>query len=163
MSLGIHNNPPVNRVYLTLSGYEKLNSELDYLRTIRRSEIAANLHDLIDVGEIEENSSYLLAKDEQALVEGRIRELEHILHRVEIVGTGEVSSEVKIGSRVTIQEDAMPFEYYTIVGSAEVDTRQKMISYESPLGRALLGCRAGDIVEVRAPNSSYSVRIIQID
>lgn len=150
--------------YLTRNGYQKLQEELDYLRTVKRQEVAARLHEAMEGGELIEDAEYEAAKNEQAFVEGRIQELEMILANARIVEESDIKREVvQIAARVTIQEGDNAPETYTIVGHAEADPRQGKISNESPLGRALMDHRAGDIVSVEAPGGSFKVKILKVE
>ncbi len=150
--------------YLTREGYEKLQEELEYLRTTRRQEVAKRLHDAMEDGDagIDNDAEVDAAKNEQAFVEGRIRELELLLANVHIVEKNENEGVVQIGTQVTVQEDGMEPEIYTIVGAAETDPKNGRISNESPLGMALMGHQEGDDVEVKAPNGSFRVKIIKV-
>ena len=149
--------------YLTPEGYKKLVEELEYLRNVKRQEVAQRLHDaLAEGGDLIENAEYEAAKNEQAFVEGRIQELEYILANARVI-EGASSGEVTIGSRVTVAYDDGSQETYTIVGAAEASPREGLISNESPLGQALLGKKAGDEVEVKAPNGSFKVRILKVE
>ncbi len=149
--------------YLTPEGYKKLVEELEYLRTVKRQEVAQRLHDaLAEGGDLIENAEYEAAKNEQAFVEGRIQELEYILANARVVEGG-ASGEVEVGSRVTVEYEDGTKETYTIVGAAEASPREGLISNESPLGQALLGKKAGEEVEVNAPNGSFKVRILKVE
>ncbi|NPA05952.1 MAG: transcription elongation factor GreA [Chloroflexi bacterium] len=154
----------MNVTYLTPEGYRRLREELEYLRTVKRQEIAQRLHEaLAEGGELIENMEYEAAKQEQAFVEGRIQELEHLLATAKVIERPTQAEVVEVGSQVTIQdEDGGPEETYTIVGPAEADPAKGYISNESPLGRALLGHRVGDVVEVDAPAGRFRVRIVRI-
>lgn len=149
-------------VYLTREGYERLQAELEYLRTVRRREVAHRLHEALAEGDILENAELEAARNEQAFVEGRIMELEMLLGTAEIVEEEKSSGVVSVGSRVTVVEDNGPPETYHIVGPAEADPSQGRISYESPLGKALMGHRVGDEVRVSAPARVMVFRIIDI-
>ncbi len=149
-------------VYLTREGYERLKAELEYLRTVRRQEVARRLHAALAEGDILENAELEAARNEQAFVEGRIMELETLLGSAEIVKEEKPSGVVNVGSRVTVMEDNGPPETYHIVGPAEADPSQGRISYESPLGKALLGHRVGDEVRVSAPARVMVFRIVEI-
>lgn len=149
--------------YLTRQGYRKLQEELDYLRTTKRQEVAARLHEAMEGGELIEDAEYEAAKNEQAFVEGRIQELEIILANARIVDETNKTDVVQIGSKVTIQEDDNPPETYVVVGPAEADPRAGRISNESPLGRAILDHRIGDKVTVEAPAGHFSVRIVKVE
>jgi len=149
-------------IYLTREGYKKLETELNYLRTVRRQEVARRLHEALAEGDILENAELEAARNEQAFVEGRILELEDLLRRAEIIeenGPGEV---VRLGSWVTIVEGDGPPETYHIVGPAEASPSEGKISYESPLGKALMGHRVGDEVTVNAPDGVLTFRVVEI-
>lgn len=150
--------------YLTRQGYDKLQEELDYLRTVRRDEVAARLHEALEGGDlgVDPDAEYEAAKNEQAFVEGRIKELEILLSNARIVEAPEKSDVVVVGTQVTIQEDGIDPETYVIVGAAEANPREGRISNESPLGKALMGRRAGDLVTVDAPAGAFSVRLVKV-
>jgi transcription elongation factor GreA len=150
--------------FLTKEGFEKLQDELDYLRTVKRQEVADRLHEAMEGGELIENAEYEAAKNEQAFVEGRIQELEMLLATARVIDDDKKkrADSVQVGSTVTIQEDGYEEETYTIVGAAEANPRDGKISNESPIGKAILGHRAGDEVQVEAPDGSYKVCIIKI-
>jgi transcription elongation factor GreA len=144
--------------FLTREGYRKLQDELDYLRTYKRQEIADRLHDAMDGGELIENAEYEAAKNEQAFVEGRIKELEILLATARVIDETMPSAEMaQVGSTVTIQEEGNDSEVYTIVGAAEANPAAGRISNESPLGKALLGHKVGDRVQVDAPAGAFTV------
>lgn len=148
--------------FLTREGYQKLQEELEYLRTVKRQEVAQRLHEAMEGGELIEDAEYEAAKNEQAFVEGRIQELETLLANARVIegtGNGEI---VQVGVTVTIQEEGGQPEVYTIVGPAEANPRNGRISNESPLGRALLDHRAGDRVRVDAPGGSFFVHILKV-
>jgi transcription elongation factor GreA len=149
--------------FLTRQGYQKLQEELDYLRTIKRQEVAKRLHEAMEGGELIEDAEYEAAKNEQAFVEGRIQELELLLANARVIEETGTMDVAQVGARVTIQEDDNEPELYTIVGPAEAAPRQGRISNESPLGRALLDHRAGDKVHVEAPGGSFSVCILKVE
>ncbi|MCD6400434.1 MAG: transcription elongation factor GreA [Anaerolineales bacterium] len=151
--------------YLTREGFEKLQQELEYLRTEKRQEVAERLHNAMEDGDagIDNDVEVEAAKNEQAFVEGRIRELEALLANVEVVERSNQGEVIQIGTTVTIQEDGMEKEIYTIVGTAETDPRNGRISYESPLGKALMDHREGDVVEVNAPNGSFTIKILKVE
>ena len=149
--------------YLTREGYQKLQAELDYLRGTKRQEVANRLHEAMEGGELIEDAEYEAAKNEQAFVEGRIQELEILLANARVVEeTGHMDT-VQIAARVTIKEDGGEPEKYVIVGPAEANPREGKISNESPLGRALMNHRAGDMVTVDVPDGSFSVHIIKVE
>ena len=149
-------------VYVTPEGLKKLEDELEHLRTVKRQEVAQRLHEAMEDGELIENAEYEAAKNEQAFVEGRILELEHMLAQAQVIEPGKSTGVVGIGSTVVIQEDGKPAETYTIVGAAEANPRDGLISNESPMGQALLDHKAGDDVDVRAPAGMLRFRIVKI-
>jgi transcription elongation factor GreA len=149
--------------YLTREGYQKLQEELEYLRTKKRQEMAARLHEAMEGGELIEDAEYEAAKNEQAFVEGRIQELEILLANARVIeGKGNADT-IQVGATVTVQETGNNPEVYTIVGPAEANPRCGKISNESPLGRALLDHRTGDLVNVDAPGGRFSVQILKVE
>jgi transcription elongation factor GreA len=149
--------------YLTRQGYQKLQEELEYLRTVKRHEVAQRLHEAMEGGELIEDAEYEAAKNEQAFVEGRIQELEMLLANARLIDEGGHREIAQVAAKVTIQEDDNDPEVYTIVGPAEANPREGRISNESPLGRALLDHRAGDLVKVDAPGGSFYVKILKVE
>jgi len=149
--------------YLTRQGYQKLQEELEYLRTVKRQEVAQRLHEAMEGGELIEDAEYEAAKNEQAFVEGRIQELEVLLANARVIDEGGHRDVVQVAAKVSIQEGDNDPETYTIVGPAEANPRHGFISNESPLGRALMDHRAGDLVKVDAPGGSFYVKILKVD
>ncbi len=151
--------------FLTREGYTKLQEELEYLRTKKREEIANRLHEAMEGGELIENAEYEIAKNEQAFVEGRIKELEVLLATARVIDEGQhvTSGSIQVSSTVTIQEENLEPEIYTIVGAAEANPVQGKISNESPLGKALLNRKAGERVQVEAPGGSFTVTILKVE
>jgi len=150
--------------FLTKEGYQKLQDELDHLRTAKRMEVAARLHEAMEGGELIENAEYEAAKNEQAFVEGRIQELEVLLATAHVIEeNGKKKSDIiSIGSKVTIKEGNFEAETFTIVGVAEANPREGKISNESPIGKAILNHKVGDIVKVETPGGTYNVKIIKL-
>jgi transcription elongation factor GreA len=149
--------------YLTRHGFDKLQEELEHLRTEKRKEVADRLHEAMEGGELIEDAEYEAAKNEQAFVEGRIQELEMILANARIVDETGKREVVQVGAHVTIQEGDNDPEIYTIVGPAEANPREGFVSNESPLGRALMDHRAGDKVRVDAPAGAFYVQILKVE
>lgn len=149
--------------FLTPEGYQKLEEELEYLKTEKRQEVAERLHEAMEGGELIEDAEYEAAKNEQAFVEGRIQELEILLANARVVENTGDNEVVGIATKVTIQEDGNEPEEFVIVGPAEANPRDGRISNESPLGRALMDHRAGDTVIVDAPDGSFTVNIIKVE
>lgn len=151
--------------FLTKEGFQKLQEELDYLCIVKRQEMAERLHEAMEGGELIENAEYEAAKNEQAFVEGRIQELEMLLATARVIEDDKKkkADTVQVGSSVTIQEEGYNEETYTIVGAAEANPRDGKISNESPIGKAILGRRAGEEAQVEAPDGAFKVRIIKIN
>jgi len=149
--------------FLTREGYQKLQEELDYLRSLKRQEIANRLHEAMEGGELIENAEYEAAKNEQAFVEGRIKELEILLATARVIIEAEKAEVVQVGSKVTIKTESESPEIYTIVGAAEANPRAGRVSNESPLGKALLSKKVGDRVQVDAPAGVFSVEILKVE
>ncbi len=149
-------------VYLTAEGLKKLEEELEHLRTVRRKEVAVRLHEAMEDGDLIDNAEYEAAKNEQAFIEGRILEIEHILAQAKIIEPGESTGVVEIGNTVIVKQDGQKRETFTIVGAAEADPKNGLISNESPLGQALIGHQVGDEVEVDAPAGVIRFRIVKI-
>ncbi|NLG96245.1 MAG: transcription elongation factor GreA [Chloroflexi bacterium] len=151
--------------FLTREGFIKLQEELEFLRKEKREEIANRLHEAMEGGELIENAEYEAAKNEQAFVEGRIKELEILLATARIVDESDLreAGVVHVGSKVTIKEEDLEPEVYTIVGAAEANPVEGKISNESPLGRALMNHKEGDTVQVDAPAGSFTVQILKVD
>lgn len=148
--------------YLTKEGFERLQKELDYLRTTKRAEVAERLRDALEGGELIENAELEAAKNEQSFVEGRIKELEILLSNAHLIVENGSTDTVQVGSRVKVQEDGYDPEEYVIVGAAEADPRLGRISNESPLGKALLNQKSGDKVKVEAPGGAFEIEILTI-
>jgi len=152
--------------FLTKEGFQKLQEELDHLRTVKRQEVAERLHEAMEGGELIENAEYEAAKNEQAFVEGRIQELDLLLATAQIIeenGKAKKHDAIQVGSKVTIKEGNFEAETFTIVGAAEANPREGRISNESPLGKALMSKKAGERVVVEAPQGSYAVRLLKVD
>ncbi len=154
-----------NVKYLTPEGLENLEERLEYLRTVRRAEIAERLRLAMEEGgEIQENAEYEDAKQEQAFVEGEIIDIENILGHAEIIEDTGNGDKVVLGSHVVIQEAGMSeTETYHIVGSAEARPREGRISHESPIGQALIGAKVGDKVVVKAPGGEITFTVKDIE
>ncbi len=149
-------------VYLTKKGRKKLEDELTYLRDTKRQEVAIRLHEAMEDGELIENAEYEAAKNEQAFVEGRILEIEHMLASAQEIKRRRAKDMVRIGSTVVVKQDGSKDETYTIVGAAEANPKEGLISNESPLGRALLEGKVGDEIQVEAPAGVLNFQIVKI-
>lgn len=150
--------------FLTTEGAARLRAELQELIEVKRPEIARRLREAIQMGDLSENADYIMAKEDQAFLEGRIQELTQLLSRATIIGDGAApASAVSMGSRVTVQESGQDPETFVLVGAKEADPRAGRISNESPLGRALLGKRVGEMAEFETPAGVVRFRILKIE
>ena len=151
-----------NTVYLTQEGLDELKNELDNLINVKRPENIQAIKEARSLGDLSENAEYDAARNEQAQIEGRIKQLEKMLENVSIIS--EVSKDkVGIGNTVTIKYvDDDEEDEYKIVGSQEADPFESRISNESPIAKALFDHKVGDLVTVDSPNGSYEVEIIEI-
>ncbi len=150
-------------MYLTPEGLRRLQAELDELINIRRPALAERLRKAIRQGDLSENADYIAAKEEQAFLEGRIQEIEYMLRNAVVIEENGNTDKVALGSTVTlVEEGSEDPETFRLVGPAEADPRNGRISYESPLGQALLGHRVGEVVTVEAPAGTIRFRILSI-
>jgi transcription elongation factor GreA len=149
-------------VLLTKDGIAKLERELEELRTVRRGEVAERIKYAKDFGDISENAEYEDAKNEQGMVEGRILVLENMLRNVVVIEEGSDGGIISLGSSVEVK-DEFGKQTFTIVGPAEADVASGRISLESPVGKALLGHKVGDEVEVQSPGGARKVRIVGVN
>jgi len=148
-------------IVLTRDGLKKLEDELDELKTVHRREVNERIRQAKEFGDISENAEYEDAKQEQAFVEGRILKLESMIRNARIIDQSDyVADEVHLGAIVKVVEvSAKTAHEFTIVGSAEADPKNARLSNESPLGRALMGRKAGEIVDVATPGGQKKYRI----
>jgi transcription elongation factor GreA len=155
---------PQEGSYLTAEGARQLREELNYLKGPAREALAQRLRSAIQQGDLSENADYSAAKEEQGFLEGRIQELDAILGNAVIIDNIKKSTtEVGIGSHVTIQEDDFEPETYHLVGPKEADPRKGRISHESPIGRALIGRHVGDVVSADTPAGAIRVKVVKIE
>ncbi|MGB0387306.1 MAG: transcription elongation factor GreA [Ardenticatenaceae bacterium] len=153
------NNQPT---YLTLEGKQKLDKEYNYLINVKRPQVSDRIREAKEEGDLRENAEYDDAKMEQGLVEMRIKELEHLLKRVEII-TKTKGNVIHLGSTVTICEEGTEFEEtYTLVGATEASPRDGRISNESPWGKALLRKTIGDWITVDTPGGEITFEVIDV-
>ena len=151
-------------VILTQEGFDKLEEELNYLKTEKRTEIAERIKTARGFGDLSENSEYDEAKGAQAENEQRIAELETKIRNAKVIDSSEIDTKtVQIGNSVKLYDEEFEEEViYTIVGSTEVDLSQNKISNESPIGKALLGRKKGEVVDVDAPEGMIKFKILAI-
>jgi transcription elongation factor GreA len=154
---------PEKPIFLTPEGHAKLEAELEHLRNVKRAEVAAAIHSAKEEGDIMENVAYDQAKEQQGFVEGRILTLETMLKNAVIIDPTRTSDTVGLGSYVTVAEKGSgEDEMYQIVGSAEADPTRGRISNESPVGRALMGKKVGDVIAIKVPDGERYLKIQDI-
>ena len=154
----------MKEVILTPEGYEKLSQEIEYLSNDKRREVADRIRVAREFGDIAENAEYDDAKNEQALLEHRIATLEERLRNARVITKGDVSKDVvSVGSHVRLRDlDAKRTVEYHIVGSAEANPAENKLSNESPVGKAIIGKKKGETVEVAAPRGALKFKILEI-
>lgn len=153
-----------NEVFLTKEGYKELEARLDYLKTTARVDVANKIEVARSFGDISENSEYDAAREEEALVEQEIQQIQNTLRNAKIINKAKVdTNQVSVGSTVVVEDlefgDDLTFK---IMGSFESDPTKGLISNESPIGKALLGAKKGDVVEVATPNSVAKYKVLEI-
>ena len=153
-------------VILTREGLKQLEEELEYLRAVKRQEVAERLKEAIALGDLSENSEYDDAKNEQAFTEGRILELEKMVRNAVVIEDGDMANQegiIVVGSIVQVRDIELDeVDEYRLVGTVEADPMNNRISNESPVGRALLGHKAGEIIEVEAPVGMIKLEIVEV-
>ena len=149
------------KIMVTAEGYLDLENELNELKNVRRPQIIQAIKEARALGDLSENADYDAARDEQAQVESRIKELEYKLEHSEII-ENKKKNKVALGSKVVIKYEDGEEDEYMIVGSLEADPFNNRISNESPIGVAVMGKKQGDVVSVASPNGSYEVTIKEI-
>jgi transcription elongation factor GreA len=150
------------QMYLTPEGAAKLREELKELTGPRREELSKRLRSAIQMGDLSENADYHKAKEDQAFLEGRIQEIQAVLGTAVIVEKTHGDT-VSVGSTVTVQEEDFDPETYYVVGAKEADPRNGKISNESPIGRALMDHKVGDIVEADTPGGKLKFKILKLE
>ena len=150
------------KIFITKEGLIKLKSELDYLVSVRRPEVASKIKRAREMGGTENNAEYEDAKNDQAFVEGRILTLENIVWNATVIESPAVPGLVELGDKVLIQNQDGKIEQFTIVGSTEADPVEGKISNESPVGRALLNKKIGDEIEVVTPAGVLKLQIMDV-
>ena len=147
--------------YLTPEGLEKLKKELEHLKTVKRKEVSKKIEHTAAQGDLKENAGYDAAKEEQGFIEGRIKELSKIIAQADIIEKKE-KDKVQIGSTVSIESNDGK-DKFQIVGPEEADILEGKISFESPLGEALLGKKKGNSVRINTPGGFKQCKIIEIE
>lgn len=149
--------------YITADGLKKLKEELEHLKTVTRMEISERIREAKELGDLSENAEYSDAKDEQTFIENRIAELEAIIRNVQIIKKNKKNGIVQIGSALKLKMENGKEITYTIVGSSEAKPLEGKISNESPLGKAFLGKKEGEIVDVSVPKGIIKYTILEIN
>ncbi len=154
----------MTETFLTPEGAAKLKAELEELTTTKRTELAARLRDAIKMGDLSENADYIMAKEDQAFLEGRILELQAILRQAVVMDSGQgVRGVAQVGSRLTVQEKGQDPETFILVGAKEADPRAGKISHESPIGKALMGKREGETAKAETPGGSLVFKVLKVE
>ena len=149
-------------VYVTSNGLEEMKNELDHLINVKRPEVINALKEARALGDLSENAEYDAARNDQAIVENRIKELEALIEKAKVIDDV-ITDKVTIGTSVKIEYVADgEIETYTIVGSTEADPFENKISNESPIAQAILGLKVGDVASVESPNGKYDVKVVEI-
>ena len=148
--------------YLTKEGLERLKEERDHLFTVRRHGVAERIQRAKEMGGTVDNAEYEEAKNDQAYIEGRILTLDTLITNARIIDEDASSDVVRIGSTVEVEDDKGRKRQYKLIGSAEADPSQGSISYVSPIGKALLGKRPGDVADVSAPAGQIRLKVVSI-
>ena len=151
---------------ITLEGKQKIQNELDHLVKVEREEIKEKIQEARELGDLKENAEYHSAKERQAIIEGRIGQLQGILSNCNVIDTSQLSGQDKIvfGATVTVHDEEKDIEHtYKIVGHEESDNRAGKISYKSPLGKALIGKEEGDTVIVKAPKGDIEYEVVSVE
>lgn len=149
-------------IYSTQEGLEKLQSELEYLKTTKRKDIAARIASAKELGDLSENAEYSDAKDEQGLTESRILEIEEILRNIQVIKKPKKTSVVVIGAKIEVATEQNQKYVYEIVGSNEANPLEGKISNESPLGKAFLGHKVDEVVSATVPKGVMTYTIKKI-
>jgi len=148
--------------FITAEGLEKIKQELDERKNTRRKEITHRIEEAIKLGDLSENAEYHEAKDDQGMNEARIRELEEIIKSSEIIKTTDISkNNINLGTKLKATSNGKEYDF-TIVGANEANPGEGLISNESPLGKAMIGKKKGDQVEVETPAGKISYKITNI-
>jgi transcription elongation factor GreA len=152
-----------NEYLITKEGLKKIKEELEDMKTRQRDELSKRLRFAIQQGDLSENADYHKAKEDQAFLEGRIREYEETIAGAKIIDGSNNNGVIDVGSHITIQEGSYPEERYHMVGAREANPMEGRISNESPIGKALLGRKAGDTVTVATPGGEMELKILSVE
>ena len=154
----------MEKIPMTRRGFDALDGELRQLKTADRPAVIRAIAEAREHGDLSENAEYHAAREKQSFIEGRIKELEGILGRAEVIDPARMSGAIKFGATVTlVDEDTDEEKTYQIVGETEADIENGLLNIRSPLARALIGKEPGDTVEVRTPGGDRSYEVISVD
>ena len=154
----------MEKIPLTRAGHDALSDELKNLKSVERPAVIRAIAEAREHGDLSENAEYHAAREKQGFIEGRVKELEAILARADVIDTSRLSGAVKFGAKVTvIDEDTEEEKTFQIVGEPEADIERGLLNVKSPLARALIGKEEGDEVEVRTPGGERAYEIVRID
>lgn len=154
----------MEKIPLTRNGYDALDQELKSLKSVERPAVIAAISEAREHGDLSENAEYHAAREKQSFIEGRIKELEAIISRADVINPTKLSGSIKFGATITIaDEDTDEEKTYQIVGEPEADIEKGLLNIKSPIARALIGKDEGDSVEVRTPGGTRSYEVVQID
>ncbi len=153
----------MEKIPMTRAGFDLLDAELKNFKSVERPAIIRAIAEAREHGDLSENAEYHSAREKQSFIEGRIKEIESILGRADVIDTSKMSGSIKFGATVTLlDEDSDEERTYQIVGEAEADIERGLLNIRSPLARALIGKDAGDSVEVRTPGGEKSYEVISV-
>ena len=153
----------MEKIPMTRRGFDALDAELKQLKTVDRPAIIRDIAEAREHGDLSENAEYHAAREKQGFIEGRIKELEGLMSKADVIDTARLSGTVKFGATVTlVDEDSNEEKTYQIVGETEADIENGLLNIRSPLARALIGKDAGDSVDVKTPGGARSYEILTI-
>ena len=153
----------MEKIPMTRAGFDQLDAELRHLKAVERPAVIRAIAEAREHGDLSENAEYHAAREKQSFIEGRIKELEMIISRAEVIDTSKLSGSVKFGARVTVvDEDTDEEKSFQLVGEQEADLERGLLNVRSPLARALIGKDEGDSVEVTTPGGQKSYEILSI-
>lgn len=154
----------MDKIPMTRRGFEAMEAELKQLKSVERPAVIKAIAEAREHGDLSENAEYHAAREKQSFIEGRIKELEGVLGRAEVIDPSKLSGPIKFGATVRLMdEDSEEERTYQIVGEAEADIEAGLLNIRSPLARALIGKEAGDSVEVRTPGGERSYEVLAVD
>ena len=154
----------MEKIPMTRRGFDALDAELRNLKSVERPAVIRAIAEAREHGDLSENAEYHAAREKQSFIEGRIKEVEGLIGRAEVIDPTKLSGSIKFGATVTIvDEDTDEEKTYQIVGEPEADVHSGRVSITSPIGRALIGKSVGDTVEVATPGGGKSYEVVSVD